>query len=136
MAWIVGVAAAVNIGINIVLIPQWGMKAAALTTVLATALMVAGSWYWSQRVYPIAYDWSRMLRAMAIGIAVVAVFVLAAPGTGLAGILAATAGWLVFVAVLVTSTVSADERERGRALAQGLVRRVLGGPRRPQETVG
>jgi O-antigen/teichoic acid export membrane protein len=136
MAWIVGVTAAVNIGINIVAIPLWGMKAAALTTVLANVLMVAGSWYWSQRVYPISYDWRRMLRTMAIGIAVVAVFVLAAPGTGAAGILAATAGWIVFVALLVTSTVSADERERGRALAHGLLRRALGGPRRPQETIG
>jgi O-antigen/teichoic acid export membrane protein len=136
MAWIVAVAAAVNIGINIVAIPHWGIKAAALTTVLATALMVAGSWHWSQRVYPISYDWSRILRTMAIGIAVVAVFLLAAPTTGLAGILAATAGWLVFVALLVTSTVSADERERGRALAQGLLRRAFGGPRPPQETVG
>jgi O-antigen/teichoic acid export membrane protein len=136
MLWIVGGAAVVNIAINIVAIPEWGIKAAALTTVLANALMVVGSWYWSQRVYPIPYDWSRMLRTMAIGIAVVAVFVLAAPGTGLAGILAATAGWLVFVAILVTSTVSADERERGRALAHRLLRRALGGPRRPQETVG
>jgi O-antigen/teichoic acid export membrane protein len=136
MAWIVSVAAAVNIGINIVAIPHWGLKAAAWTTVLANVLMVAGSWYWSQRAYPISYDWSRMLRTMAIGIAVVAVVVLAAPGTGLAGILAAAAGSLLFVALLVTSTISADERERGRAVAQGLRRRVFGGPRRPQETVG
>lgn len=136
MAWIVGVAAALNIAINIVAIPQWGIKAAALTTVLANVLMVAGSWYWSQRYYPIDYDWRRMLRMMAIGIAVVAVFLLAAPTTGLAGILAATAAWVVFVALLVTSTVSAAERERGRALAQGLLRRAFGGSRPPQETVG
>jgi len=136
MAWVVGVAALVNIGINIVAIPEWGIKAAAWTTVLANALMVAGSWYWSQRVYPIPYDWSRMLRTMGIGIAVVAVFVLAGPGTGIEGILAATAGFLVFLALLVTSTVSADELDRARTAARGLYRRVSRRPHRPQETVG
>jgi O-antigen/teichoic acid export membrane protein len=136
MAWVVGIAAAVNIGINIVAIPQWGIKAAALTTVLANALMVLGSWYWSQRVYPIAYDWSRMLRSMSIGVAVVAVFVLAAPGTGIEGTLAATAGVVVFLALLVTTTVSADELDRGRALLHRLYRRVARRPHRPQETVG
>ena len=97
MAWIVGVAAAANIGINLIAIPEWGIKAAALTTVLANVLMAAGSWYWSQLAYPIAYDWARILRTMAIATAVVAVVLLAAPGTGLAASLAATAGWLVFV---------------------------------------
>jgi O-antigen/teichoic acid export membrane protein len=136
MAWIVGIAAVVNIGINVVAIPVWGIKAAALTTVMANALMTIGSWYWSQRFYPIAYDWSRMLRAMAIGTTVVAVLTFAAPGTGVEGILAATAGSLLCVALLLTSVVSTDERERGLALALGLLRRASGGSRRPQETVG
>jgi O-antigen/teichoic acid export membrane protein len=136
MAWIVGVAAAVNIGINIVVIPRWGITAAALTTVLANALMAIGSWYCSQRVYPIPYDWNRMLRSMAIGATVVAVLMLTTSGTGVGGILAATGGSLLCAALLLTSVVSSDERERGFALTQGLLRRVFGGSRRPQETVG
>jgi O-antigen/teichoic acid export membrane protein len=48
MFWIVGGAAAANLGINILLIPVWGMRAAAWTTVLANAIMIAGGWYYSQ----------------------------------------------------------------------------------------
>jgi O-antigen/teichoic acid export membrane protein len=136
MAWIVAVAAVANIGINLVAIPQWGIKAAALTTVLANVVMAAGSWHWSQRAYPIAYDWARILRALAIGCAVVAFVVLTAPGTGLGGILAATAGSIACGVLLLATVVSAEERERARGLVRRAARRVLGGSRRPQESIG
>jgi hypothetical protein len=60
----------------------------------------------------------------------------AAPGTGVEGVLAATAGSVLCVALLLASVVSTDERERALALTQALRRRALGGSRRPQETVG
>jgi O-antigen/teichoic acid export membrane protein len=134
MMGIVGGAAAVNILVNVVAIPQWGMKAAAVTTVLANALMVAGSWYWSQRVYPIPYDWQRMLRTMGIGSAVVAVTILVSPADGVAGVAAALAGSAAFVvAMIATGTVSGAELARARQLVERLRQGRPAGP--TQETV-
>ena len=110
MAWVAAGAAAVNVGINIVLIPVWGMMGAAVTTVVANLIMVGGEWYYSQKVYPIAYDWSRILRTIAIGAGIVAIAVYLTPGSGLAGVAAAAAAWIAFVALLVwTRTVPRGE---------------------------
>jgi len=79
MAWIGAAGAVLNVGINLLLIPKWGMKAAALTTVLAYALMVWGSWFYSQRVYPIPYDWARLARVFGIGTVVTGTVALISP---------------------------------------------------------
>jgi hypothetical protein len=73
--------------------------------VIANAVMVLGSWWYSQRVYPIPYDWRRILGTMAIGASVVAVEVQVAPSTGAGGIAAAALGWLVFAAALVWTRI-------------------------------
>jgi O-antigen/teichoic acid export membrane protein len=67
---IVGLAcAAANIGLNILLIPRYGMLGAAWSTVVSFFLMSASAWYVSQRVYRIPYVFSRV--AMLIGLATV-----------------------------------------------------------------
>ena len=100
MAWIVTFAAVVNIGVNVVAIPIWGMRAAAVTTVLAEGILVAGGWYYSQRVYPIAYDWRRIWLVIAIGTAVVRPSLPLTPGSGLIGIGTAATAWLGQVLLL------------------------------------
>jgi O-antigen/teichoic acid export membrane protein len=124
MAWIVTVAAAVNIGINIVLIPIWGMKAAAVTTVLANVIMVAGSWFYSQRVYPIPYDWSKIFRVMGLGAVVVTTYVLLAPGRGVEGVLLGVLACAVYVLLLIqTRTVTPGElTAMGSRVRRGLTR--------------
>ncbi len=124
MLWIVGGAAVVNIAINIIAIPIWGMEAAAVTTVLANVIMVAGGWYFSQKVYPIPYDWPRILRTIAIGAVVVAITVTFAPGYGVAGVAAATVAWMVFAAALLVSrTIRIDEISSARTWIRSLVAR-------------
>jgi O-antigen/teichoic acid export membrane protein len=120
MFWIVGGAAAANLGINILLIPVWGMRAAAWTTVLANAIMIAGGWYYSQKVYRIPYDWPRIARVTVIGAVIVSACVWLAPGRGLGGIAAATLAWLAFVALLIrTRTLPANEIWRARDQLRG-----------------
>jgi O-antigen/teichoic acid export membrane protein len=127
MAWVVGGAAVTNVGINVWLIPLWGMRAAALTTVLANAIMVAGGWYYSQRVYPIPYEWGRIIRTVVIGAVVVAAVAFLAPGHGVIGIAAAALAWALFVALLVkTATIRSEET----AAVRDTVRRFLRGARR------
>lgn len=122
MAWVVTIAATLNIAINIVLIPQWGMHAAAVTTVLANAIMAAGGWWYSEKVYPIPYDWSRILRTMLIGAVIVAVTVALAPGTGVVGIACALVACIAFAATLVgTSTIRSDEIAAARAALRQII---------------
>lgn len=59
---IVGVAcAAANIGLNMLLIPRYGMVGAAWSTVCSFFMMSAMAWYVSQRAYRIPYVFSRVV---------------------------------------------------------------------------
>jgi O-antigen/teichoic acid export membrane protein len=71
--WVVtGAAAAVNIALNLLLIPPYGMMGAAVATVAAYLTMFAGMAWWAQRIYPVPYQWRRVLTAAAVGVALVA----------------------------------------------------------------
>jgi O-antigen/teichoic acid export membrane protein len=81
--WVVtGVAAAVNIGLCLALIPPYGMMGAAVATVASYVVMFVGMAWWSQQVYPVPYQWRRVATAAAVAIALVGAAKLA--GTGLA----------------------------------------------------
>ena len=124
MAWVVTAAAVANVGVNVVAIPIWGMRAAAVTTVLANVIMVAGGWYYSQKVYPIPYEWRRIGRVVAIGALVVAAVAFLTPGSGVAGIGIAAVAWLAFVALLVkTAAITRAEVLALRAGLRGFTRR-------------
>jgi O-antigen/teichoic acid export membrane protein len=79
--WVVtGAAAIVNIALNLILIPPYGMMGAAIATIAAYTTMFVGMAWWSQRIYPVAYQWRRVATAAATGIALVAVGKLAGGG--------------------------------------------------------
>ena len=62
--WVIaGFAAAVNIGLNVALIPPYGMIGAAIATVAAYVALFLGMIVYSQRVYYVAYQWRRVLLA-------------------------------------------------------------------------
>ena len=72
--WVVtGVAAAVNIVLNLLLIPPYGMMGAAVATVAAYMTIFVGMAWWSQRIYPVPYQWRRVTTAAGAGIALAAV---------------------------------------------------------------
>lgn len=67
--WVVtGAAAALNAALNLILIPPYGMMGAAVATVAAYAVMFAGMAWWSQRVYPVPYQWRRVATLGAAGV--------------------------------------------------------------------
>lgn len=67
--WVVtGAAAAVNVALNLLLIPPYGMMGAASATIAAYATMFAGMAWWAQRVYPVPYQWRRVATAAGAGI--------------------------------------------------------------------
>lgn len=69
-AAIVAIVAVFNIGINFLLIPTLGIYGAALASVLANLLMAALFYFYSQRYYPINYEFSRILKLFLAGFAV------------------------------------------------------------------
>jgi O-antigen/teichoic acid export membrane protein len=72
--WIVaGVAALVNVVLNVILIPPYGMIGAAVATVAAYVVLFAGMYVYAQRVYPVAYQRRRVLTAAAAAVALTVV---------------------------------------------------------------
>ena len=72
--WIVsGVAAALNIALNFALIPRYGMMGAAVSTAAAYVALFVGMTINSQHVYPVPYQWRRVLTLSSVAIALTVV---------------------------------------------------------------
>ena len=114
--WVVtGAAAAVNVALNLALIPTYGMMGAALATVAAYTTMAVGMAWWSQRIYPVPYQWRR------VATAALAALALAAVGKELdAGLAAVVVLVLAYpLALAVLGFTSPEERRRlGRLVAR------------------
>jgi O-antigen/teichoic acid export membrane protein len=68
--WVVtGVGAAANVGLNFWLIPRWGMVGAAISTLAAYVVLFVGMTIYAQRVYPVAYQWRRVITAVGVAAA-------------------------------------------------------------------
>jgi O-antigen/teichoic acid export membrane protein len=127
------VASAVNIGLNFLLVPVYGMYAAAWTTTIGFTILAVLVYFVSNRYYPIPYEWRRLITLGAAAVLTLG----AAWAIGLAagvgvhepladlvlGELAMTPALLVFPLVLwATRFFTPREREKLRALG----RRVTG----------
>jgi len=72
--WIVsGAAAALNVALNFALIPPYGMMGAAISTAAAYVALFVGMMVNSQRVYPVPYQWRRVLTLTSVAIALTAI---------------------------------------------------------------
>src|SRR5881398_3058209 len=67
--WVVtGAGAAVNVGLNFWLVPRWGMVGAAISTAAAYLVLFVGMMLYAQRVYPVPYQWRRVVTAVGAGV--------------------------------------------------------------------
>jgi O-antigen/teichoic acid export membrane protein len=67
--WVVtGFGAAVNVGLNFWLIPRWGMVGAAISTAAAYVVLFVGMVLYAQRVYPVPYQWRRIVTCVGAGV--------------------------------------------------------------------
>ena len=71
--WVVtGVAALVNVALNLVLVPRYGMEGSAAATLVAYGvLFVVMAWH-AQRTYPVPYQWRRVATALGVATALTA----------------------------------------------------------------
>jgi O-antigen/teichoic acid export membrane protein len=74
---VTGLAAALNVGLNLALVPPYGMMGAAWATVAAYGVLFVLMAWRSHRIYPVPYQWRR------VGTALAAAAALAGLGKGL-----------------------------------------------------
>jgi O-antigen/teichoic acid export membrane protein len=87
--WVVtGTAAAVDLGLNAILVPEYGMEGAAAAAVAAFAVLFAFMSAYAQRIYPVPYQWRRV--ATALGAAAVLIVAGKTLDVALAGAIALT----------------------------------------------
>ncbi|MDX6592731.1 MAG: hypothetical protein QOJ13_1927 [Gaiellales bacterium] len=114
---IAAVAAAVNIGLNFIFIPAWGIVGAGISTVIGYGLLLLLGWLNAQRSYPVPYDWNRVLRVAAVAVAYVALSLWVLPETGAVGITLRLLAAASFpLALLAVGALSRDDGARMRAL--------------------
>jgi O-antigen/teichoic acid export membrane protein len=68
--WIItGAAAAASVGVNLALIPEFGMIGAAIGGITAYSLLFFAMAWKAQRVYPVPYQWRRVATAALVAVA-------------------------------------------------------------------
>jgi O-antigen/teichoic acid export membrane protein len=68
--WVVtGVGAAFNVALCLWLVPKYGMVGAAVATAASYAALFVGMMLYAQSVYPVAYQWRRVVTVLGVAIA-------------------------------------------------------------------
>lgn len=117
-------SAGANIGLNMVLIPRYGMLGAAWATALSFLFMSVLSLVVSQRVYPIPYVFTRVIMLIAVAVLTYLASVLFALNSFGLQLLVKGALFLVFpIALYFGGFFSKGEIERGKTLTQAFVNR-------------
>ena len=103
---VTGAGALVNIGVNILLIPQYGIMGAAYATLAAYMVMAAGMYVVSQRFYRVNYEWGKIVRlAIAAGAVYGASTIWSVEPLSMEGILLKTALCVSFIILVVVLKV-------------------------------
>ncbi|HEY6584025.1 MAG TPA: oligosaccharide flippase family protein [Gaiellaceae bacterium] len=112
--WVItGAACVLNIALNLLLIPPYGMIGAAIATIGAYATLFVGMAWRAQRIYPVPYQWRRVATAAGVAIALTVVGRVTDPPLA-AAIVVVAAYPLV---LLPLGFYLPEERRRIRALA-------------------
>jgi len=131
-AWATGLAAGINIALNLVLIPLYGYLAASTTTVVTEAALCALGWWFVQRHKPelrlpvSALSWRILLAGAVMGVVLY-------PLSRYSIYLSAPAGFLVYVVAIYL--LRAIDPEEWRLAREGLISRLRRNPA-PSAAVG
>ena len=124
LAWIAVIGAAVNLGLNYMLIPRWHMIGAAWATALSYAAYLAIAFVVAQRIYHVHYEYLR--NAVVLGLAAALYLVSIRFHFSLVGSVALnTALMLVFVGA-ITALLDREERANFWHIGQKIAQRVPG----------
>ncbi len=104
-------ALAANIALNLALVPPLGIVGAGIALVASYLVVLALMYGFTQRLFPVPYEWARLARVVAVAAGIVVLGELLLPTEGFPGLLARTALWLAYpLALLATGFFTAGER--------------------------
>ena len=120
-------ALVVNVALNLALVPPLGIAGAGIALVASYLVALALMYGFTQRLFPVPYEWGRMLRVVLTVAAIVGLAELVAPTSGADGLLIRAALFAAYPLVLwATGFFTAEERRwlsylrRPRALLASL----------------
>ena len=93
-------ATGANIGLNIALVPPLGIVGAAVALIGSYVVVLVLMYAFTQRLFPVPYEWPRLALIVAVAAALVAAGELLLPTEGALGLLTRAALWLSYPLVL------------------------------------
>ena len=100
-----------NVALNLVLVPPLGIVGAGLALVASYLVVLALMYAFTQRLFPVPYEWGRLARVVLASAALVGLGRTAAADRRLRGLAARTALWLAYPLVLLAGGFfTAEER--------------------------
>ena len=112
-------AVAVNVVLNIILIPPLGIVGAGLALVAAYIVVLVMMFRVTQRLFYVPYEWRRLALAVGVAAALTAAGELLLPTDGLDGFVLRAAAWLAYLPILAgLGFATPAERSRARQMAR------------------
>jgi O-antigen/teichoic acid export membrane protein len=106
-----GAALVANLALNLALVPSLGIVGAGLALVASYLVVLALMYIFTQRLFPVPYEWGRLIRVLAVSAALVGLGELLLPTAGFAGLALRVLLWLVYpLALFATSFFTVGER--------------------------
>ncbi len=90
-----------NVALNLLLVPPLGIVGAGLALVASYLVVLALMYGFTQRLFPVPYEWSRLARVVLVSAVLVALGELLLPTAGLVGLLSRVVLWLAYPAALL-----------------------------------
>jgi O-antigen/teichoic acid export membrane protein len=117
----------VNIVLNLVLLPSMGIVGAGISLVASYAVVLVLMYVFTQRLFPVPYEWLRLGQALGLAALLVLAGELLLPTSGIGGLAGRTAVWLAYPLLLwLTGFLNDEEREAaGRVLRPSYVKASL-----------
>jgi O-antigen/teichoic acid export membrane protein len=104
-------ALGVNVALNLALVPPFGIVGAGLALVASYLVVLALMYGFTQRLFPVPYEWRRLARIVAVSGVLVLIGELLLPTAGAAGLVLRSVLWLAYpLALLATGFFTRGER--------------------------
>ena len=105
-------ALAFNVGLNLLLVPALDIVGAGIALVVSYLVVVALMYRFTQRLFPVPYEWARLSRLLAVSVALVAIGELLLPTAGAPGLAGRIVVWLAYPVTLLAAGFFTDEERR------------------------
>jgi O-antigen/teichoic acid export membrane protein len=109
-------ALVVNVALNLILVPSMGIVGAGIALLASYIVVVALMYGFTQRLFPVPYQWGRLARVVIVSTVLVVLGELLMPTSGAAGLAGRIVIWLVYPLVLLLLGFFTAEERRWLAL--------------------